>query len=59
MNKSAGKSTAVIVALGLVLVFSLLSHAKAAQNLRYATWDPPHHEWIKFGVDRWINPLAR
>ena len=54
MNNSAGKSTAVIVALGLVLVISLLSRAEAAQNLRYATCDPPHHEWIKFGVERWI-----
>ena len=33
--------------------------ANAAQNLRYATWDPPHHEWIKFGVDKWIKSIGQ
>ena len=36
-----------------------ISNAKAGQDLRYATWDPPQHEWIKFGVDRWIKSIGK
>ena len=40
------------------LIFISGDTAIAGQNLRYATWDPPQHEWIKFGVDRWIKSVA-
>jgi TRAP-type C4-dicarboxylate transport system substrate-binding protein len=31
----------------------------AAQKLRYATWDPPHHEMRKFGVDLWVKSIGK
>jgi TRAP-type C4-dicarboxylate transport system substrate-binding protein len=49
--------------MGSILIASLatggISELKAGQNLRYATWDPPQHEWIKFGVDRWIKSIGK
>ncbi|MGI9380206.1 MAG: TRAP transporter substrate-binding protein [Methyloligellaceae bacterium] len=42
-----------------VLVSAGLSTAVQAQiNLRYATWDPPHHEMRKFGVDLWVKSIG-
>ena len=32
--------------------------AQAQINLRYATWDPPHHEMRKFGVDLWVKSIG-
>ena len=36
-----------------------IADAKAGQNLRYATWDPPHHEMRKFGVDVWVKSVGK
>ena len=36
-----------------------LAPAFAQIKLRYATWDPPHHEMRKFGVDLWVKSIAK
>jgi TRAP-type C4-dicarboxylate transport system substrate-binding protein len=48
-------NSAIISAMAL----GSMSESLAGQNLRYATWDPPQHEWIKFGVDRWIKSIGK
>ena len=45
--------------ISILLTTGNISQSNAGQNLRYATWDPPHHEWIKFGVDRWIKSIGK
>ncbi len=39
-------------------VFAASAPAEAQQKLRYATWDPPHHEMRKFGVDLWVKSIG-
>ncbi len=39
-----------------IIVTSFSAHAQT--NLRYATWDPPHHEMRKFGVDLWVKSIG-
>ena len=52
------KLIASVFVLGAML-FLNTDRAEAGQNLRYATWDPPQHEWIKYGVDRWIKSIGK
>lgn len=51
-----------VVLAGGVVALSLFPAAIKqvdAQNLRYATWDPPHHEMRKFGVDVWVKSIGK
>ena len=42
----------------LVTVSTFGTTVEAQINLRYATWDPPHHEMRKFGVDLWVKSIG-
>lgn len=42
----------------LVAVSTFGATVQAQINLRYATWDPPHHEMRKFGVDLWVKSIG-
>ena len=42
----------------LALASGISSTAQAELMLRYATWDPPHHEMRKYGVDLWIKSIG-
>lgn len=49
----------LVVGLFCTLSISVFSQANAKMNLRYATWDPPHHEMRKFGVDLWVKSIGK
>ncbi len=55
------KFTAVLTTSAALAGLALggIADAKAGQNLRYATWDPPHHEMRKFGVDVWVKSVGK
>ncbi len=59
-TKIFAKASAFFVSfLSLLCVQAISAPAGAQIKLRYATWDPPHHEMRKFGVDVWIKQVGK
>jgi TRAP-type C4-dicarboxylate transport system substrate-binding protein len=53
-------TTALVAAVAFCgVAMATFSAAQAEMNLRYATWDPPHHEMRKFGVDVWVKSIGK
>ncbi len=52
-------SNLAVAAAFCAMALSGFSQAQAEMKLRYATWDPPHHEMRKFGVDLWIKSIGK
>lgn len=52
-----------LVAAGALVAFAAIqgavSPANAQKTIRYATWDPPHHEVRKLGVDLWVKSVGK
>ncbi len=58
MSSKPTISILAVAAAFCAIVLSGFPQAQAAMKLRYATWDPPHHEMRKFGVDLWIKSIG-